>query len=145
VLWLFTRQRTEPTAAGERVLARLAPCLAELDELPQRLMTDPPAALRLARVAGPLLLLSAGARRALPHLRSLAAVAAYALLEGERESEWLDLFEHAEALLSIDTDLLFALLDAIADFADGGSTNSDGARDDSNAGDGGDGGGGGGD
>jgi hypothetical protein len=144
LLGLFTRRRTARTAAGDLALARLAPLVAELDALPQWLASDPPAALRLARAAGPLLLLSAGARRALAQLRTLApAAAAHGLLEDARQSAWLDLFEHAEALLSIDTGLLLTLLDALADFADGSPGSNDGSRGEDGVGDGGDGGGGG--
>lgn len=130
VLGLFPSQRVRRTPTGDAIAKRLKQRLAELDTLPQLVDGDTTRALKLARAAGPLLLLSPGARKAIPRLQVLALAspsgAAYSLIE-EPEAEWLELFEYAEELMSIEFDGLLDAIDAIAGFGgDGGSGSSDG-------------------
>jgi hypothetical protein len=141
-LWVFSSRQMQRTASGDALAARLTRRVAELDTLPQLVDSNPARALRLARAAGPLLLLSPHARSSIPRLQALAVTAlpgnAHALID-EPEPEWLELFEHAETLLSIDFDILLDAIEAIASFGDDASS---GTSTDSDAG-GGDGGGGG--
>lgn len=137
VLWLFTVRRLRRTASGDAMAARLAHQLAQLDTLPQLIEGNPARALRLARAAGPLLLLSPVARSAIPRLQSLASAAmsgtAFALID-EPEPEWLDLLDHFELAMSVDFDILLDAIEAIAGFGGDGSS---GSGSDSDGGDGG--------
>jgi len=142
VLWVFPSQYVRRTPAGDAIAKGLQQHLTELDTLPKLIDDDAARALKLARAAGPLMLLSPGARQAIPRLQALALAspssAAYTFIE-EPEAEWLQLLEHAEELMSVDFDGLLDIIEAIAGFGgDGGSgSGSDGD------GGGGDGGGGG--
>jgi hypothetical protein len=140
VLGLFPVRRLRRTPGGDECATRLARRLASLHALPHLLDRDPAAALRLARQAGPLLLLSPAARTALPRLQALGpaalAATAYALVD-EPEPEWLDLFEHVEGVMTIEFDGLLDAIEAIAGFGTDGGSSADG---DAGGGDGGGGG-----
>lgn len=72
-LGLFPRTRYELTPRGVAAIEPLKRRLADLDELPALLKSDPDRALRLAHEAGVMLVLSPIARRQLPRLRRLMA------------------------------------------------------------------------
>jgi hypothetical protein len=147
LLRLFPRIRYARTPAGDALAAVIQPRLFAAARIPALLKTDPGAAVRTARAAGLLLILSPKARRAVPALRKACAEyddvdAVLALLsEEDRDTGDLECLLDLEALaLSMDFEALLGALEVVIDAAaDAAAGSSDGG------GDGGDGGGGGGD
>lgn len=140
-LGLFPRIRYRRSPRGEALAAPLERLMAAVETVPSLIETDPRQALRLARSAGVLLVMSPEARRMLPALRKVsaergedAAPLAYMPIESERENEWDQVLELGDMALEFDLDTLFDGLDAMADLTSGA---------DSSSADGGDGGGGG--
>lgn len=143
-LGIFPRTVYQRTTRGDALAAPLERLMLAVERVPSLLNSDPEQALRLARSAGVLLVMSPKARRQIPALRKLfaergddLAPLTYLPIDGEREDEWEQVLEYGDMALAFDLDSLFDGLDAVGDFTSGGdSSGSDG---------GGDGGGGGGD
>jgi hypothetical protein len=142
-LGLFPRVTYQRTPRGDAVIAPVQRLLGAADELKSLLAANPREAIRLARSAGVLLVMSPKARRQVPKLRKLfdqrrddVTSTASLSIEGDRALEPDDTFEVGDLGLALDGVVLFESLDLVGDFTSGG---------DSSSSDGGDGGGGGGD
>lgn len=142
-LGLFPRITYERTASGEMMSAPLQRLMTAIERLPALLKSDPVQAVRLARSAGPLLILSPEAQRQLPQLRKLFEqrgedVAALSILEMGREdrAEWEAVLELGDLALQFDAFALFDSLATVSDFTSGGdSGSSDGGGDGGGGGD----------
>ena len=137
---LFRRVTYQRTPRGEALTAPLQRLMLAIEKLPSLLTTDPEQAIRLARSAGILLVMSPKARRQIPKLRKLLDdrgedLAALAIMPvgNEREREGEQVLELGDIVLAFDVGSLFDGLEAVGDFTSGG---------DSSSSDGGDGGGG---
>lgn len=125
-LGLIPRVRYHRTARGDALAAPLERLMAAVDDLPSLIRADPDRAIRLARSAGVLLVMSPKARRQIPKLRKLLAKRgddvslAYLPLEPDREAEWDQLLELGDMALAFEVEGLFDLVDAVGDFTDGG-------------------------
>lgn len=134
VLRIFPRIVYERTPAGEALTAPLQRLMAAVDTVPSLIGRDPDRALRLARSAGVLLVMSPRARRNIPKLRKLLAARdgdpgaiAFDPSDGDRDAEWQQIVELGDMALAFDVDALFDGLDAAADFtSDGGGSSGDG-------------------
>jgi hypothetical protein len=138
---LFRRVAYERTPRGEALAVPLQRLMLAIEKLPSLLTTDPEQAIRLARSAGVLLVMSPKARRQIPRLRKLldgrgADLPTLAIMPygNEREREGEQVLEIGDLALALDFESLFDALEAVGDFTSGG---------DSSSSDGGDGGGGG--
>jgi hypothetical protein len=138
---LFRRVAYERTPRGEALAVPLQRLMLAIEKLPSLLTTDPEQAIRLARSAGVLLVMSPKARRQIPGLRKLLdgrgkdlPVLAVMPYGNEREREGEQVLEIGDLALALDFESLFDALEAVGDFTSGG---------DSSSSDGGDGGGGG--
>ncbi len=138
---LFRRVTYQRTARGEALAAPLQRLLSAIETMPSLLTTDPEQAMRLARSAGVLLVMSPKARRQIPKLRKLLesrgedwAALAIMPVASEREREEEQVLELGDMVLAFDVESLFDGLAAVGDFTSGA---------DSSSSDGGDGGGGG--
>ena len=133
-LGLFNRVRYRRTARGDALAAPLERLMAAIEDLPSLIVTDPENAVRLARSAGVLLIMSPKARRQLPKLRKLLANRGgdsgslpYLPVETDREPEWDPLLELGDMALAFDMDGLLDMIDAVGDFtSDGDGGSSDG-------------------
>lgn len=141
-LRLFNRVRYRRTARGDALAAPIERLMAAVEDLPSLIAADPERALRLARSAGVLLIMSPKARRQIPRLRKLLAERvgdngslAYLPLETEREAEWDQLLELGDMALAFDVDGLLDVIDAVGDFTSGGDGSSDGGGDGGGGGD----------
>lgn len=131
-LGLFRRTVYRRLPPGDELAAPLERLMAAVERMPSLIRSDPEQALRLARSAGVLLILSPRARRKIPKLRKLlaergdnGASVIYVPLESDREHEWEQVLELGDMALAFDLDSLFDGLDAVGDFtsgADGGSS-----------------------
>lgn len=140
-LGIFPRIRYARTPAGDAMAAPLERLMAEVERFPSLIESDPDAAIRLARSAGVLLVMSPKARRQIPALRTLlaergddSAAVIYASSDTGPDRDWELGVEGSDMALSFELDALFDGLDAASDFTSGGDGGSS---------DGGDGGGGG--
>lgn len=140
-LGLFPRIRYNRTARGDALTAPIQRLMLAVEKVPSLIESDPDQAIRIARSAGVLLVMSPKARRQIPALRKLLAergedstTLAYVPFESEKEPEWEQVLELGDMALEFDIAALFDGLDAVGDFTSGG---------DSSSSDGGDGGGGG--
>lgn len=140
-LGLFPRIRYQRTPNGDALAAPLERLVAALARVPSLVKTDPDQALRLARSAGVLLVLSPASRRQIPRLRKMLAergddVGSVSIVpfESDDEPAWGQLIELGDMALAFDLGDLFDGVDAVGDLTGGG---------DSSSSDGGDGGGGG--
>lgn len=138
---LFRRVTYQRTPRGEALAAPLQRLMLAIEKMPSLLTTDPEQAIRLARSAGVLLVMSPKARRQIPKLRRLLAdrgedwaALAVVPVASEREREGEQVLELGDMVLAFDAESLFDGLAAVGDFTSGG---------DSSSSDGGDGGGGG--
>ena len=142
-LGLFPRITYERTASGEVMSAPLRRLMSAIDGLPALLKSDPEQAVRLARSAGVLLILSPEAQRQIPQLRKLFEqrgedfVALSILPIGHEESsEWDAILELGDLALQFDAFALFDSLTTVSDFTSGGdSSSSDGGGDGGGGGD----------
>jgi hypothetical protein len=133
-LWLFTRVRYRRTARGDALARPLERLMAAVEDLPSLIAADPERAVRLARSAGVLLIMSPKARKQIPKLRKLlakrgddAAALAYLPLETDSEPEWDQVLELGDMALAFDMDGMFEMIDAVGDFtSDGDGGSSDG-------------------
>lgn len=132
-LWLFNGIRYRRTGRGDALALPLRRLMAAVEDLPSLISADPERAVRLARSAGVLLIMSPKARRQIPKLRKLlanrgddAATLAYSPLETDREPEWEPLLELGDMALAFDVDGLFEGIEAVGDFTSGGDGSSDG-------------------
>lgn len=139
-LGLFPRIRYDRTARGDALTAPIQRLMFAVEKVPSLINSDPDQAIRIARSAGVLLVMSPKARRQIPALRKLlaergedSASLTYVPLENDREPEWEQVLELGDMALEFDIGALFDGLDAVGDFTSGG---------DSSSSDGGDGGGG---
>lgn len=136
LLGLFPRMRYTRTARGEALAIAVGRRRSAADAIPRLLGTDPAQAVRVARSAGLLILLSPTARRAVPKLRRTVAECAdidalLALLpEDERDvGDGEFLFDLEELAWTLDLHALLAGIEAVTDAAggaDGGSTDGGG-------------------
>lgn len=140
-LGLLRRVTYQRTPRGEALAAPLQRLMLAIEKMPSLLTTDPEQAIRLARSAGILLVMSPKARRQIPRLRKLLddrgedwAALAIMPVASEREREGEQVLELGDMALAFDAESLFDCLAAVGDFTSGG---------DSSSSDGGDGGGGG--
>ena len=115
--------------------------MVAVERVPSLIRSDPEQALRLARSAGVLLILSRRTRRAIPKLRKLLAqrgdsdaTLATITVECDHLPKWERVLELGDMALAFDLGSLFDGLDAVGEFTSGA---------DSSSSDGGDGGGGG--
>jgi hypothetical protein len=142
-LGLLPRVTYQRTSRGDAVIAPVQRLIGATDELKSLLASNPDEAIRLARSAGVLLVMSPKARRQVPKLRKLfdqrredvTTMASFSI-GGDRASDSDDAFELGDLGLALESVVLFESLDIVGDFTSGG---------DSSSSDGGDGGGGGGD
>ncbi|PZO39876.1 MAG: hypothetical protein DCE92_03495 [Alphaproteobacteria bacterium] len=142
-LGLFPRITYERTASGDLLSAPLRRLMTAIERLPALLKSDPEQALRLARSAGALLILSPEALRQLPQLRRLfeqggddVAVVSILALGGEGDPEWDAVLELSDLAALFDVHGLFASLETVGDFTSGGdSSSSDGGGGDGGGGD----------
>jgi hypothetical protein len=142
-LGLFPRILYERTASGDLLSAPLRQLMTEIERLPALLKSDPEQALRLARSAGALLILSPEALRQLPRLRSLfeqegddVAVLSILALGGEDQGEWDAVLELGDLATVFDVFGLFDSLETVGDFTSSGdSSSSDGGGDGGGGGD----------
>lgn len=126
---LFPRIIYRRTPAGEALAAPLERLKDAIDDLPALIKRDPDAALRLARSAGVMLVMSPTARRQIPALRALfdqrggdSGITAYVAIDSggeddERIGHWLDIGDLA---LEFDLPSLFDSIDAVGDATGGG-------------------------
>lgn len=140
---LFPRVTYHRTPSGDALTAPLQRLMLAIEKLPSILANDPEQAVRLARSAGVLLVMSPKARLQIPKLRKLfndrgddLPALAYLPIEGDRAPDWEQVLELGDMALAFDVDVLFDSIETVGDFTSGG---------DSSSSDGGDGGGGGGD
>jgi hypothetical protein len=141
LLGLIPRTRYQRTARGEALAEPMERLMGDLERFPALVRTDPDAALKLARSAGVLLLMSPKARRQIPALRRLLedrgdAQAAPILTTGSAPDEGPsdNAAELGDLSLALEMGSLLDGLEAVGDFT---------SDSDSSASDGGDGGGGG--
>lgn len=142
-LGLFPFITYERTASGELLSAPLRRMMAAIERLPALLKSDPDHALRLARSAGALLILSPEAQRQIPQLRRLfeqrgedVAILSVLTLDGEDQSGWDAVMELGDLAVSFDIPGLFDSLQTVGDFTSGGdSGSSDGGGDGGGGGD----------
>lgn len=139
-LGLFSRIQYRRTPPGDELAAPLERLMVAVDRMPSLIRSDPEQALRLARSAGVLLILSPKARRKIPRLRKLlaerggnGASMTYVPVECDRVPKWERVLELGDMTLAFDLVSLFDGLDAVGAFTSGA---------DSSSSDGGDGGGG---
>jgi len=138
---LLRRVTYQRTPRGEALAAPLQRLMLAIETMPSLLTTDPEQAIRLARSAGILLVMSPKARRQIPKLRKLLedrgedwAALAIMPVASDREREGEQVLELGDMVLAFDVESLFDGLAAVGDFTSGA---------DSSSSDGGDGGGGG--
>jgi len=142
-LGLFPRITYERTASGEVMTLPLRRLMTAIERLPGLIKSDPDQALRLARSAGALLILSPEARRQIPQLRKLFEQRGEDLLAlsvlpigGEERGDWEAVLELGDLALSFDAFGLFDSLSSVSDFTSGGdSSSSDGGGDGGGGGD----------
>lgn len=136
--WLgfFNRVRYRRTARGDALAMPIERLMAEIEDLPSLIAADPERAIRLARSAGVLLIMSPKARRQIPKLQKLlakrgddSASFAYLPLETDDEADWDQLLELGDMALAFDVTALFDMIDAVGDFTSGDSGSSDGGGD----------------
>jgi hypothetical protein len=139
-LGLIPRVRYDRTARGDALTAPIQRLMSAVEKVPSLINSDPSQAIRIARSAGVLLVMSPEARRQIPALRKLltergeeSTALAYVPPDNDREQEWEQVLEFGDFALDLDTDALFDGLEAVGDFTSGG---------DASTSDGGDGGGG---
>ena len=107
-----------------------------VEQVPSLIDSDPERAMRLARSAGVLLVMSQ-ARKQISNLRRLfanrgddLAPLTYDVVEDDREGEWDQMLELGDMALDFDVPSLLDGLDAVGDFTSGGdSSSSDGGGD----------------
>lgn len=140
-LGLFSRVRYRRTARGDALAVPIERLMAQIGHLPSLIAADPERAIRLARSAGVLLIMSPKARRQIPKLRKLLAkrgdgsAPAYLPLETDEEADWDQLLELGDMALDFDVGALFEMIDAVGDFTSGDSSSSDGGGDGGGGGD----------
>lgn len=141
-LGIFSRVRYRRTAGGDALAMPIERLMAEIEDLPSLIKADPERAVRLARSAGVLLIMSPKARRQIPKLQKLLAERrednvsfAYLPLESDDESDWNHLLELGDMALAFDMTDLFDMIDAVGDFTSGDSGSSDGGGDGGGGGD----------
>lgn len=135
-LGLFPRITYERTAGGDALAEPIKRLMVAVEQLPSLIDGDPDQALRIARSAGVLLIMSPKARRQIPALRKLLAECndelvplTYMVTDDENEDkvELEQLLDLGDMTLSFDVDALFDGIDAAGDFTSGGdSSSSDG-------------------
>lgn len=135
-LRLFNRVRYRRTARGDALAVPIERLMAQVGNLPSLIAADPERAIRLARSAGVLLIMSPKARRQIPKLQKLlakrgddSASLAYLPLETDDEADWDQLLELGDMALAFDVGALFEMIDAVGDLTSGDSTSSDGGGD----------------
>lgn len=142
-LGLFPRIGYQRTSRGDAVVAPLESLMSAVETLHSIIKKDPEQAIRLARSAGMLLVMSPKARRQIPALRKLLAergedwaLPTHFPIESEREHEWEADLELADIARALDIGRLFDGLDAVAEFTGGGDGgSSDGGGDGGGGGD----------
>lgn len=142
-LGLFPRITYQRTGRGDALFAPIERLMLAVEEIPSLIDRDPDQALRIARSAGVLIIMSHKARRQIPALKKLLAERGDDLVpltylpivdEGEGKVDLEQLLDLGDMALEFDIEALFDGIDAVGDFTSGG---------DSSSSDGGDGGGGG--
>lgn len=135
-LGLFRRIRYRRMPPGDALAAPLERLMAAVERVPSLIRSDPDQAIRLARAAGVLLILSPRTRRQIPKLRKLLAERGdddasltYISFEDERVPRWERVLELGDMALAFDLESLFDGLDAVGDFTSGGDSSSDGGGD----------------
>lgn len=134
LLGLFPRISYRRTPRGGALIAPLERLMVAVERIPSVITSDPEHAIRLARLAGVLLVMSPKARRQIPKLRKLLtergeelAPSIYEPIDRDREAEWEQVLELGDMALAFDIDSLFDGLDVVGDFTSGGdSSSSDG-------------------
>jgi hypothetical protein len=141
LLGLIPRTRYQRTALGEALAEPMERLMGDLERFPVLVRADPDAALKLARSAGVLLLMSPKARRQIPAVRRLledrgeaGAAPIYSSASTTDEGRSDEAAELGDLSLALEMGSLLDGLEAVGDF----TSDSDGG-----ASDGGDGGGGG--
>lgn len=141
-LGLFPRIQYQRSHLGDDLAAPLGRLMAAVERLPSLVSRDPHQAIRLARSAGVLLVLSPKARRQIPKLRKLLAERGddgasllYVPLESDRVPKWECALELGDMALAFDLQSLFTAIDAVCDFISGADNSSDGGGDGGGGGD----------
>lgn len=141
-LGLFNRVRYRRTARGDALAMPIERLMAAVEDLPSLIASDPERAIRLARSAGVLLIMSRKARRQIPRLQKLLANRgddpaglAYFSLETDGEADWDQLLELGDMALAFEVGDLFEMIDAVGDFTSGDGGSSDGGGDGGGGGD----------
>lgn len=133
-LGLIPRVVYRRTPGGDALTAPLQRLIMAIEKLPSLLETDSEQAIRLARSAGVLLVMSPKARQQIPKLRKLLEhrgedlpALAYLPIESDREPGWEQVLELGDMALAFDVDVLFDSIETVGDFTSGGdSSSSDG-------------------
>lgn len=141
-LGLFPRTVYRRLPPGDELAAPLERLMAAVERMPSLIRSEPERALRLARSAGVLLILSPKARRKIPKLRRLlaergdeGASLAYFPVECDMP-KWERVLELGDMALDFDLVSLFDGLNAVGDFTSGAdSSSSDGGGDGGGGGD----------
>ena len=142
-LGLFPRIEYRRMPPGDDLAAPLERLMAAVERLPALIRSDPEQALRLARSAGVLLILSPKTRRKIPQLRKLLAARGddgasltYLPLECDHVPRWERVLELGDMTLAFDLHSLFDGLDAVGAFTSGADGSpSDGGGDGGGGGD----------
>lgn len=137
VFGLFPRIRYQRSPSGDALARPLERLMLAVEQVPSLIESDPIQAMRLARSAGVLLVMSPNARKQIPKLRKMfvarsddLAPLTYNLIEDDREGEWDQLLELGDMALDFDVPALLDGLDAVGDFTSGGDSSfSDGGGD----------------
>lgn len=137
LLGVFPRISYQRTAGGDALARPLERLMSAVEQVPSLINRDPEQAMRLARSAGVLLVMSPRARKQIPKLRKLfadrtddLAPLTYYPIEDEPEPEWNQLLELGDMAIEFDVPALFDGLDVVGDFTSGGdSSSSDGGGD----------------
>lgn len=132
-LGIFPRVRYRRTARGEAMAAPFERLMLAIERLPAMIGRDPEQAIRLARSAGVLLIMSPKARRQIPALRKLLAergddadFVAYVAIDADSEDKLELLLDIGDMALEFDVGSLFDSIDAVGDLTSGGDSGSDG-------------------
>ncbi|MCY7279922.1 MAG: hypothetical protein LH610_03330 [Sphingomonas bacterium] len=134
-LGLFARVRYVRTARGAAMAVPFERLMLAIEQLPAMIDRDPDQAIRLARSAGVLLIMSPKAWRQIPALRKLlaerdddGASIAYVAIDFEHEGKLDQLLDIGDMALEFDFLSLFDSIEAVGDLTSSSDSSSDGGN-----------------